>query len=418
MYEIRYQDVLRFSSRQINEYINAVKENFEKQLNTVSTSSDLFKKGKEILNHITSAVNVVININQIDGSEINSNSIAEILTKGKALGLPVNFYVCGGCDFGGKIEDRVNLLYDNKTLEKLMQVENVLIKNGEDGLKFVEDVNYPEKSWSLDDVVEANKKIDNIVGFIEESCFSPFEAAVVIHKIAQESFSYENGSFDMLDVSCIVSILKSDKTICEGYAKFCKAVADKLNMPGLEYETFMSKIALTSEKCKIAKDIGFSSLPSGHVQNLVRIYDKKYDISGSYVSDACFDSKDEEFVEGKGFANFMFVVEDLLNYRYLTFAQPYKNVESFIYGEESEPNVVRFNKGNSKQISESKFITCLTNVYNEFYKKEGKERICIRLGDSLDSSNRVASQMFNNKSSNPFLQKEKIKQNKLQKEKE
>ncbi len=114
MYEIRYQDVIKLSSAQIKKYIDAVKENVEKLLASMTISENLKKSREQILERITNSVNVIINANQINLSEINLKSFSEVVEKSKQLGLAVNVYVTGGSEFNST--EKVGLLFNDADL--------------------------------------------------------------------------------------------------------------------------------------------------------------------------------------------------------------------------------------------------------------------------------------------------------------
>ena len=97
--------------------------------------------------------------------------------------------------------------------------------------------------------------------------------------------------------------------------------------------------------------------------------------------------------------------------------QPYKSVESFIGGGDGEPAIVKYNKHNSKTIGYDKFIKCIKSIYSCLYKNETKGLIEKSIGDVLENSFKVASELFNKKSNNVFLEGVKDKDMYLSKEK-
>jgi hypothetical protein len=84
-----------------------------------------------------------------------------------------------------------------------------------------------------------------------------------------------------------------------------KAVVDQLDMPGLKCDLVGSKIIETP----------FSH--QGHCHNLIHIDDPKFQIKGTYVEDACWDSADneeQEYARGKGYSCCLYPVEDVMHF--------------------------------------------------------------------------------------------------------
>lgn len=201
-------------------------------------------------------------------------------------------------------DSEVNYVYTRKEIELLVDIDAYLRAKGHSELLINENnlvTSYNEyiQGWSLGKVIIANKKIDEIVNYIKKNNLSPFEAMLYIHKWAS-SFEYKEG--DKTEISRILpSVLNSSNIVCSGYASLVKAVVDKLNISNL--------------KCEMVG--GFlikGSFTSAHCHNIVHIKDDKYDINGSYIEDACWDSKNKEYEQGRGFAHCLYPVNDLYHF--------------------------------------------------------------------------------------------------------
>ena len=99
------------------------------------------------------------------------------------------------------------------------------------------DIDYSKKI-DIDELVEKvkttliyfiNKRITNIVDFIKQKQFTPFEAMIYIHNYVT-SLQYTRGDASQI----IVGALNGQEIVCSGYASIIKAIIDKLNMPGLK----------------------------------------------------------------------------------------------------------------------------------------------------------------------------------------
>ena len=213
-----------------------------------------------------------------------------------------------------KNESQADYLYSTETINNLVQINNRLQAKGmKKQICFNEysKVEYEDQfdnSWELNDVIKANRSIDNIVAKIKESKLSPFEAMVYIHKYITSNFQYTestgHGSWEKSRV--LPSIFVEGKIVCSGYASFVKAIIDKLNDPNL-------KCGFVG--CELYNKNLTYSLMGAHCHNLINIKDEKYGINGVYVEDACWDSKREGFDQGRGFAHCLYPVGDLQHFQ-------------------------------------------------------------------------------------------------------
>ena len=77
-------------------------------------------QNQSIIQYIKSGVNVTINLNAISSDEINLNDIQRLINNSEQLQLPLNLYVSGGSSFGGSDESKIDMLFDEKTLKKII----------------------------------------------------------------------------------------------------------------------------------------------------------------------------------------------------------------------------------------------------------------------------------------------------------
>ena len=137
-------------------------------------------------------------------------------------------------------------------------------------------------TYTLDELIKADKTLDRIINYLNESSLSPFEKYLYIYNhltyrpytdIDQEWVDEENNQHLPRD---IISIINSGYIVCSGYSVLmhylCKEVGIKC---------FMQNVNVAVNPC-----ISFSL----HQNNLIYIKDEKYDIDGLYYSDACWDS--------------------------------------------------------------------------------------------------------------------------------
>ena len=85
----------------------------------------------------------------------------------------------------------------------------------------VQDSESFKRSWTLKDVVVANRSIDKIAQSIKEKKLSPFETMIFIHKYITANFAYKDGATEECRV--IPGIFKSGKIVWHGTANAIKA---------------------------------------------------------------------------------------------------------------------------------------------------------------------------------------------------
>lgn len=410
MYEFKYPKVAELSTEKIESsiaYLSVSLQNRLEQNKDKLSTAEIVLLEKSI-DHIKSGINVSINISQIHNQQIDYSIIDKLLEDSKKLNLPLNFYVVGSSISDDKTS--VPMSFSQQVIDNLVELNNYLVDNNQYGLLFMEDSSSPELAWDFDDVIRANSEIDSIVDYIREMKLSPFEAATFIHQYITSQFQYKDNPIDIVSPRSIVGVLNSDDIVCVGYAYLTKAIIDKLNMKGLECSTFTSKLTpkpnITDNKkfVEILNELNLSTEGTGHIQNLIKIDDPKYKVSGNYVTDACWDSKNESFPSGKGIGNFMFPVEDLLHLSGQRFDQPNPEVEKMFkmlglnrpYDPYSLP-VIAENINNSQPITIAQYRKCLTNVYKIMTPHFSEEEIKKRVDYIINLSSIVSYKVFTKK---------------------
>lgn len=284
------------------------KRNLKKRLAELGNYETNAYLSKKLYEHIKTGFNVMIDLSEIKTNQLSVEGIDNLISKAKELNLPLRLYVSGYSQFG-KEKQHAELNFDQESLNTMISLNNYLVSNEQEPLRFLESSFLPEEAWSLEQVLNANKKIDEVIETIRQNNFTPFEAMACIHYYITSHFAYFDDKKNPNNSRSITGVFNSDSIVCVGYANLTKAIIDKLNMPGLEAKTFDSIYKFDTEKFPELK----GERAFMHVQNLIKINDPKYNVKGTYVNDSCWDAKDLEFTNGKGFANFMIPVEDLFH---------------------------------------------------------------------------------------------------------
>ena len=216
-------------------------------------------------------------------------------------------------------DSQADYLYTNEEMEAIVGLNNRLIASGMEQYIRVNELTKCTMSadfadaWSVKDVLEANNQIDNIVSFLKKSNYSPFEKMLFIHAYVTHNYEYNDGSLEECRV--LPGIVKNKKIVCSGYASFIKAIIDKLDDPDLKCDIV---------GCELYSRGLVKTYEGGHCHNLIHIKDPKYNIDGSYVEDATWDSKTKKTKTGRGFAHCLFSVKDLQQMEDLVYNHKFK----------------------------------------------------------------------------------------------
>ena len=361
----------------------------------------------ELYNYIKKGFNVVIEVDKMKHEDIKLKHIESLIKKANALNLPLNLFVSGYSQFG-KESEHVEMLFSQKLINTFIALNTYLESNHQAPLRFLEDPLHPQNAWTLNQVINANEEINAVADIIKLQKFTPYEAMAYIHYYLTSQFPYSENVEDPMKPRSIIGLLNSENIVCVGYAKFIKAVVDKLDMEGLSAETIESVIKpdYPKEKAKMVNIFPISGF--AHLQNLITINDPKYNINGTYMNDACWDTKNEEFEFGKGFGNFMYSVNDAFNYAGLSYQQV-DQVDDFeatkileseeVIDKKDMPFYQKYSK-KSKQIPSETFERCLGTMLKKIYPSMGTKEVKKSTEYYMLLSRLVAASIFNEKSEN------------------
>lgn len=410
-------------SQNINE-TNIIKIRLYLSMSTTTTEmlKDMIKKEEEKVVTMEQLYNnnIVIALDRDEINETNINEIIKIINDAKNKNQTIR--VCIDNVTVKSNSAGIDYMFEPKELMLLTKLDNSLKDNKFSNLSITELIKISkledfQYSWSLNQVIKANNKVDEYVNYIKENNLSPFEAMLYIHKIAS-NYTYSEGS-SIHDGRVLPSIINNGQIVCSGYASLVKAIIDRVNMPGLRCDL---------KSCYIGKIVNIG----GHTHNLVTIEDTKYDIKGTYLEDACWDCKEKEDGIPKGFAHCLYPIEDVMHFSngtryfdsdkndrisnlifdtedYLSelgkinkngishfFSDLPKNIKNIFH----IPKMVKIYKKESKPIVLSKYIDALTFLYTNdgFSKSEVEEKIA----RDIKISKEQALSSFTKRSMNVF----------------
>lgn len=134
------------------------------------------------------------------------------------------------------------------------------------------------RTISFDQVITANKHINNVVAEIESNKLSKYEQFLAAYAwVSSFNYQLEKPGQDWRESRNISYVLNGESIVCAGYAELLKGVCDKLQIPA----------SIMVEKNLISNVL--------HAKCLVDIRDPKYGINGIYVSDPTFDAYKKDF---------------------------------------------------------------------------------------------------------------------------
>ena len=149
------------------------------------------------------------------------------------------------------------------------------------------------------------------------------------------------------------------------------------------------------------------------MQNLIYIDDDKYNVHGRYIEDATWDSLNNKYPKGKGFANFMFPVKDLEHIKNVKFEQYNDSIDEMlaiinidVYTPQ-RLRVVEENLDYSIAIPYETIYGCLKNVYRKILKLEDEEQLDKTVVSALNISKEVSDLIFDECATNAIFTSDK-----------
>ena len=77
---------------------------------------------------------------------------------------PLKVFITGSIKYGNEKES-VKMSFSQQAINNMIELNNYLVDRNEDGLYFMEDSNFPESSWTFEEVITANSQVDGIVDY-------------------------------------------------------------------------------------------------------------------------------------------------------------------------------------------------------------------------------------------------------------
>ena len=413
MDSIKYHETFNLSVDEIIDVYNKMLDEFEEDFAHHKTlmSEETIEHFNKVRVHNNSGLNVMIDCFESDVSTISLENIEKYINASIISNKPLRLYIHNG-DYKNELdEDHVQMNFKDESIDKLKEINEFLKFNNQEELKFIEDLSDSNLVWPLEDVIESHNYINMVINRIKQRDFSPLETICYLHIFTTQNFRYQEVRETLIPRS-IVGIINYDAIVCVGYSRFIKAVIDKLNINGLRCDNFSTVMKESVEK-KNDMLSEYLSINTGHMQNLIYIDDEKYNVHGRYIEDATWDSLNDKYPKGKGFARFMFPVIDLTQIEGVKFEQYSDSIDemlAMINMDVYEPQrlrVVEDKMDYSIAIPYETIHECLKNVYRKILKIDDEEKLEKTVQSALDISKKVSTLIFTDNASNSIRVKAK-----------
>ena len=125
--------------------------------------------------------------------------------------------------------------------------------------------------YSLDELIKMDTFLDKIINKLKESSLSPLEKYLYVYRyLINHQYKQEPDEENAYLSRDLISIVNGDYIVCEGYSKLMEYLLDNLGI-----KSFKQTLSVSFRN---------------HMNNLVYIYDQKYQVNGLYYADSCWDA--------------------------------------------------------------------------------------------------------------------------------
>ena len=166
-------------------------------------------------------------------------------------------------------------VYENNEWETVKALASYIEKNG--ATFGIEDIS---KTFSIQEVENANKKIGKTAADIKSKDLSPVEKLMAAYREVTSRPYVEEASAEETAVSrSLYDVLNSNRIVCVGYAYWLKAIMDTIGDENIKI--YPNTVACSEDNVK---------LDGYHANLIIYIKDEKYGIDGYYYVDPTWDA--------------------------------------------------------------------------------------------------------------------------------
>jgi hypothetical protein len=191
------------------------------------------------------------------------------------------------------------------------------------------------KTWTLDEINNANNSISSVAEKISNANLSPMEQLLygyleVTNRNYKAEGNYENPSISR----SIYGVLNTDKIVCVGFSEFLRAIINEIDSKNIKL--FSNNVVASKSICKL-------KINQGHRNLMVYLKDEKYGIDGYYYLDPTWDAKvGNDF---QGFLNhFLVPISDIQNIKKYDILDKSVDFSKTCYVDLTSPGLNSFNR--------------------------------------------------------------------------
>ena len=159
------------------------------------------------------------------------------------------------------------------------KINKLKVLDGLDNIKVL----YRKKTFTINEFIRFNNKINEIVQPVILHDLTPFEAYLYFYNVAK-SFKVYNDECDYSEATELKSILDNNYINCLGFTRVFEELLERVN---IECVIVPRKTQNNDEKLRFIK-------LDAHVRIITHIVDNDYSINGYYISDPTWDNNVKE----------------------------------------------------------------------------------------------------------------------------
>lgn len=220
-------------------------------------------------------------------------------------------------------------------------------------------------TWSSEQIINANKKIEDIVKDIKSKDLSKLEQLFLVYTIITQKIYKEASNNESLYTSReVFGVLNSDKIVCVGYVELLKEIMARLGL-GNDIQIFSNKVKLPNK-----------NRTEYHETCIIYLKDEKYNLDGYYYCDPTWDSKRDGDTSIR-LAYFMLPIREIRNINSLIQTYPirYDTVEHITA---TYNNIATYHRPQyADQVSLGQTSVVLTETFEEFLNNDKRLRALI-----------------------------------------
>lgn len=134
-----------------------------------------------------------------------------------------------------------------------------------------------QATYTKEEFLEEEKLLNILIDPIKDSNLSPLEKYIAVYNIVKKYKEYKENNKNLAQARILKHIVHNEYIVCGGFSTLLHVLLQKVNI---------SSSVLSME----VEDKNDEKNHSGHIRNIVKIDDDKYNIHGIYLADSTWDN--------------------------------------------------------------------------------------------------------------------------------